>query len=105
MVGVRDIAKGHILAAEHGRAGERYILGNENLTLGKLLHWIEEITGLVMQRKRIPCWLVLMTGAISEFMADCVAHRPPRASLGGIRLARYPIFFDSEKADNELGFP
>lgn len=51
MVDVRDIAEGHILAAEHGRVGERYILGNENLTLGELLHWIEGITGVVM-----PAW-------------------------------------------------
>lgn len=105
MVDVRDVAKGHILAAERGRAGERYILGNENLMLSELLHWIEEITGLVMPRKRIPYWLVLMTGAISEFMADYVTHRPPRAPLTGVRLARYPMFFDSDKAVNELGFP
>jgi dihydroflavonol-4-reductase len=105
MVDVRDVAKGHILAAEHGRPGERYILGNENLTLGKLLHWMEEITGLDMPKKRIPYWIALIAGAISEFMADYVTHSPPRAPLTGVRLARYPMFYDSKKAIDELGFP
>ena len=105
MVDVRDVARGHILAAERGRVGERYILGNKNLTLGELLQWIEEITGLTMPKQRIPYWLALVAGAVSEFLADYVTHRPPRALLTGVRLARYPMFFDSEKAVNELGFP
>ncbi len=105
MVDVRDVAKGHLLAAEHGVHGERYILGNENLTLGQLLRWIEEITGLVMPKRRIPYWLALMTGVITEFVADHVTHCPPRAPLTGIRLAHHPMYFDSSKAINQLGFP
>lgn len=105
MADVRDVAKGHILAAEHGRIGERYILGNENLTLGDLLQWIEAITGLVMPKWRIPYWLALMTGTVSEFVADYITHSPPRAPLTGVRLAHYPMYFNSEKAVNELGFP
>lgn len=105
MADVRDIAQGHILAAERGRVGERYILGNENLTLGELLHWIEEITGLMMPKWRIPYWFALVTGIVSEFAADYVTHRSPRAPLTGVRLARRPMFFDSKKAINELGFP
>lgn len=105
MVDVRDVAKGHVLAAEKGRIGERYILGNENLTLGELLRRIEGITGLAMPKRRIPYWLALMTGAISEFIADYVTHRSPRASLTGVRLARYEMYFDSTKAVNELGLP
>lgn len=66
MVDVRDVARGHILAAEHGVPGERYILGNENLTLSELLRWIEEITGRTMPKRRIPYWLALTVGAISD---------------------------------------
>ncbi len=105
MADVRDIAQGHILAAEHGRLGERYILGNENLTLGELLRWIEEITGLDMPKWRINYWFALLVGAISEYVADHVTHQAPRAPLTGVRLARYPMYFDSKKAVNELGFP
>lgn len=102
---VRDVAKGHILAAERGRLGERYILGNENLNLSELLGFIEEITGLAMPTVRIPYWLALIYGVLSELIADYVTHQAPRAPLTGVQLARYPKFFNSEKAINELGFP
>ncbi len=105
MVDVRDVAKGHMLAAEKGRIGERYVLGNENLTLSEVLHWMEEITGLAMPKRRIPYWLALMTGVISECIADYITHRSPRAPLTGVRLARYEMFFDCEKAVHELELP
>jgi len=105
MVDVRDVAKGHLLAAEKGRIGERYILGNENLTLGELLRRIEETTGLAMPKRQIPYWVALMMGAISEFLADYVTHRAPRAPLTGVRLARHEMYFDSAKAVSELDFP
>ncbi len=75
MVDVRDVAKGHILAAERGRIGERYILGNENLNLSELLGFIEEIAGLAMPKVRIPYWLALISGVLSELTADYVTHQ------------------------------
>ncbi|PTN12009.1 hopanoid-associated sugar epimerase [Nitrosomonas aestuarii] len=105
LIDVRDIAAGHILAAEKGRYGERYILGNENMTLGELLRMIEEITGLAMPKVRIPYWVALTAGAVSEFLADYVTRRQPRAPLTGVRLARYPMHFDSDKSVKELGLP
>ncbi len=105
LVDVRDVAKGHILAAEHGRSGERYILGKENLMLSELLRFIEEITGLIMPKVQVPYWLALTTSVLSEFLADYITHRPPRALLTGVRLAHYPMFFESDKAINELSFP
>ncbi|CAE6517301.1 conserved hypothetical protein [Nitrosomonas nitrosa] len=104
MVDVRDVAHGHILAAERGRPGERYILGNENLTLGEFLLLIEEITGLAMPKLRIPHWIAMMVGACSEFVADYITHKPPKAPLTGVRLAKRSMFFESDKAINELGF-
>ena len=105
MADVRDIARGHILAADHGRIGERYMLGNENLMLEDLLRWIEEITGLGMPKIPIPYWFAFMTGLVSEFVADYITHNPPRAPLTGVRLAHHPMFFDSNKAVSELGLP
>ncbi|SEN62501.1 NAD-dependent epimerase/dehydratase family protein [Nitrosomonas marina] len=105
LIDVRDVAAGHILAAEHGRSGDRYILGNKNLMLSELLRMIEEITGLAMPKIRIPYWAALAAGAFSEFIADYVTRNQPRAPLTGVRLARYPLYFDSEKAIQELGLP
>lgn len=105
LIDVRDVAAGHILAAEQGRYGERYILGHENMTLSELLQMIEEITGFVMPKMRIPYWVALTAGAFSEFLADYVTRRQPRAPLTGVRLARYPMYFDSNKAIKALGLP
>jgi len=105
LVDVRDIARGHILAAEHGRPGERYIFGHENMTLGELLQLLEEITGLTMPKLRVPYWVALSAGLVSEFTADFITHRPPKAPLTGVRLAKHPMYFNSDKAINELGFP
>lgn len=105
LIDVRDIAQGHILAAEHGKWGERYILGNKNMMLGELLRIIEEITGITMPKLRIPYWVALTTGIVSEFLADYVTRQQPRAPLTGVRLARYPLYFNSDKAITELGLP
>ena len=105
LVDVRDIAREHILAAEHGRPGERYIFGHENMTLGELLQLLEEITGLTMPKLRVPYWVALSAGLVSEFTADFITHRPPKAPLTGVRLAKHPMYFNSDKAINELGFP
>ena len=104
LVDVRDVARGHILAAEHGRCGERYILGNENLFLSDLLMKIEEITGFVMPKLRVPYWVALSAGVCSEFISDFITHRSPTAPVNGVRLTRRPMFFNSNKAVKELGF-
>jgi dihydroflavonol-4-reductase len=80
-------------------------LRNEHLTLHELLRLIEGITGFVMPMMRIPYWLAFIVAAVSEFVADDVTHRSPRASLTGVRLARYTMFFNSDKMINETGFP
>ena len=105
MIDVRNAALGHILAAERGRIGERYILGGENLRLANLLDTVEELSGLPMPRTRIPYWLALAFAGVAEFVADRVTHRYPTAPVSGVRLARTPSVFDSSKAARELGFP
>jgi len=105
MIDVRDVAVGHILAAEKGRIGERYILGNENVRLSAVLRMLEELTGLAMPRFRVPYAVAFATGVVSEFIADHITHRPPIAPLTGVCLARVPDMFDSSKAVRELGLP
>lgn len=104
VVDVRDVAQGHILAAERGRPGERYILGNQNIQLSELLQLLEEISGLVMPKAKIPHWLALIVSVFSELTADYITRKPPQAPLTGVRLAGRSLFFESDKAVRELGF-
>jgi dihydroflavonol-4-reductase len=105
MIDVRDAALGHILACEKGRPGERYVLGGESLDLSQLLASLQDITGRPMPKVRVPCWLALATGVISEFVSDHISHKPPVAPLTGVRLACLPTTLDSTKAMKELGLP
>lgn len=105
LVDVRDAALGHILAAERGQIGHRYILGGENLRLGQVLEILRELTGLPITKRRIPYGLALGYAAISEFVADTITRKPPKASLTGVRVAGASMLFNCSKAVNELGFP
>jgi dihydroflavonol-4-reductase len=103
LVDARDVAAGQILAAERGRVGERYILGNVNLSLGELLAKLQLLTGLPMPRTRIPYALALASALVSEGISN-VTKKPPIAPLTGVRLARTSMAFDCSKARNELGW-
>lgn len=103
LIHVRDIARGHLLAAERGQPGRRYILAGENLWLSELLQWLNELTGLDMPRHRVPWFLAAAFAVVSEWAADHITHRSPMAPLTGVRLARQPMFFDNHRARYELG--
>ncbi len=101
LVDGRDAALGHLLAAEHGRVGERYILGHENLSLGRLLEMLERLTQLPMPKRRVPYWLAYVSALVSESLAN-ITKKPPLAPLTGVRLARSSMAFDCSKAQKEL---
>ncbi|MGF1497538.1 MAG: NAD-dependent epimerase/dehydratase family protein [Elainellaceae cyanobacterium] len=103
LIDARDVALGHIRAAERGRVGERYILGHVDLPLRDLLAMLEEITGLPMPTRQIPYWLALTVSTVQEFIADYITKQPPSAPLTGVKLARSPLRFDNTKAVKELG--
>lgn len=103
LVDARDVALGHVLAAERGRFGERYILGGENVSLGHVLDLLREITGLPIARARVPYALAYVTGLISEGVSR-FTKRPPVAPLTGVILARSSMAFDCRKARDELGW-
>jgi len=105
-VHVRDVAIGHILAAQKGRVGERYILGNAegNWTMHETLAARKEITGIPAPGIKIPYWVALAAGHVSEGIAR-VTGKPPRAPLAGVRMARYKMWFNPAKAIRELGLP
>lgn len=105
-VHVRDVAAGHLLAAERGRPGERYILGHAegNWTLREAFAVLAELTGLPAPRWRIPWWVARLAAEVDEVRARFTG-RPPRASRAGVRMARYKMFFNPAKAIRELGLP
>ena len=105
LIDVRDAAIGHILAAEKGRVGERYILGNQNLKLRRIFEILAEITGLAAPTKRLPHWIPITFAAFDTGLARLIPGRQPRVSLEAARLARYMMFFDPQKAVRELGLP
>jgi dihydroflavonol-4-reductase len=102
-VAVEDVAVGHWLAAEHGRIGERYILGDRNLTLKQFLEILSALSGRPMPRLRLP-HAVPFLAALADSLAARLLGRPPRIPLEGVRLARHKMFVDSSKAGRELGF-
>jgi dihydroflavonol-4-reductase len=104
LVDVEDVARGHLLAAERGRVGEKYILGGENLTLREMLERLAAIARLPAPRVRIPYAVAFGFALGAEAVSRAITHRPPRASLTEVRMARKKMFFDSTKARRELGY-
>ena len=105
-VHVRDVAAGHILAAEKGRVGERYILGHAegNWTMRQTLAVLEEITGVPAPGMRVPYFVALSAAHVNEALAR-LTGKPPKAPLAGVRMAKYKMWFNPAKAIRELGLP
>ena len=100
---VDDIARGHLLAYMHGKTGERYILGGENLHLIQILQAIDEIIGKKIKRMNISMGMMLPVAWIMEKVA-IATNTQPRASVDSIRMAEKKMFFSSEKAIRDLGY-
>ena len=105
LIDVADCARGHLLAEKKGTPGERYILGNRNMSLFEILLALEGITGLKAPRIKIPYWAALAAGWVCETLSNRVTGRPPAIPLAGVRMAKYFMYFDSSKAVRELGLP
>ncbi|NBV24350.1 MAG: NAD-dependent epimerase/dehydratase family protein [Proteobacteria bacterium] len=105
-VHVRDVAVGHILAAEKGQLGERYILGNAegNWTLREVFSVMQDITGVPAPKVQLPYFIPLVASYLEEGFAK-ISGRPPRAPLAGVRMARHKMFYNPAKAIRELGLP
>ena len=105
-VHVRDVAIGHILAARKGRIGERYILGNAegNWTMEHAFSVLEKVSGVAAPRLRIP-YLVALGAAHADEILSRFTHRPPKAPLAGVRMAKHKMYFNPAKAIRELGLP
>ena len=103
IVHVDDVAAGHLLAFHRGRAGERYILGGEDMTLRQILECIAQLVGRRPPRIRLPYAAVLPVAYAAEALAR-ITGRSGRVTLEGVRMSRKRMFFSSAKAVRELGY-
>lgn len=103
LIDVKDCARGHILAEKKGVFGERYILGNQNMSLLDILTTLEKITGLRAPRVKMPFWVAFGAGLVCEIISNHVTRKPPMVPLAGVKMAKYFMYFDSSKAVKELG--
>ena len=103
VVDVRDVAEGHLAACERGRAGERYILGSENLTLQKIFEALAKAIGRPAPKIRIPYAVAYAAGVVSTAWAG-VTGKEPLAPLDGVKMARKKMWVTADKARRELGY-
>jgi dihydroflavonol-4-reductase len=104
VVDVKDVARGHLLAAEKGQPGVRYILGGENLTLKQILDKLAAITGLPSPKIQVPHILALMSGIVDEMWTGRICGREPRVTIEEVRMSRKKMWVSSARAERELGY-
>ena len=104
-VHVRDVCRGHILAHERGRVGERYILGNQNISLKRLFQLLGERVQRRAPSIRLPYWAALGAAYVDQWLSEAFLRREPFVPLAGVKMARRPMFYDCSKAVKELGLP
>ena len=105
VVDVEDVAAGHVLALEKGRPGERYLLGNRNMTLAQVFGVLEGLTERRAPRLKLPIWMVIAAGYVDQVLEGRVLGREPAIPVEGLKISRKPMYVDCRKAVEELGVP
>ncbi|HSE83846.1 MAG TPA: NAD-dependent epimerase/dehydratase family protein [Thermodesulfobacteriota bacterium] len=104
MVDVEDVAEGHILAAEKGRVGERYILANKNMTIKEFFNLMERTTGIPSPKMKIPYFAAFASAFLVEKVLGLSFPNFSTMDLDSVKLSKFNWFIDSSKAVKELGF-
>jgi len=104
-INVDDVAAGHVAAEERGRVGERYILGDHNVTMKEFFDLVCDVGSVKAPKLPIPKTLGAAIALGFELWSDHVSHEEPRATYRSIRYAQRHAWFDPSKARNELGLP
>jgi dihydroflavonol-4-reductase len=105
LIDVDDVVRGHILAWQKGRTGERYILGNRNLTLKEMLDILAVITGKPAPRFAVPHAIPLAVAFVDELILSRYFGKTPQVSFSSVRMSQKAMYYDSSKAIRELGLP
>ncbi len=105
LVAVEDVAKGHLLAAEKGQVGQRYILGNANMTMKEIFALLERVTGIPAPPLPLPYALVLIGAYAMEALANLITKQPPVMDVESVRLSHLTLHYDCSRAVRELGLP
>jgi dihydroflavonol-4-reductase len=104
LIDVETCARGHILAAQKGRIGEKYILGNQNLSMAQIFDMLSAVTGLKAPRVKLPYTPILLAAYINHGIS-ALTGREPLIPLAGVQMAKKFMYFDTAKAVAELGLP
>ncbi len=104
IVGVEDVARGHLLAEEKGRIGQRYILGGENWSLEEILETLASICGKHVPAVPMPWLAAFLAGYVENILVGRILRREPAIPLEGVRMARHKMYVSSEKARRDLGY-
>lgn len=103
LVHVDDVASGHLAALHHGKIGERYILGGQDVLFSQILRDIAGLVGGRAAKIRLPWRALIPVAFVAEAVAN-VTGREPFATIDGVRMAKYRMFFESSKAEQQLGY-
>ncbi|MDD5712754.1 MAG: NAD-dependent epimerase/dehydratase family protein, partial [Smithellaceae bacterium] len=104
LVDVRDVAKGHVLAAKKGRTGELYILGNVNVTMKEFMKMVYKAAGFKIRPiLTFPVPMLKIAAGGFKWYADNIGHKTPLTTPPEVAYASQYLFFDNSKARNELG--
>jgi dihydroflavonol-4-reductase len=105
LIDVRDVAAGILLAGERGRPGERYILGNRNLSLREMLGMLARVTGMPAPKVRLPYAIAWCAVGAENLIATRLLGKAPTHPFEGVKMARHKMYFDAARAVRELGLP
>jgi dihydroflavonol-4-reductase len=101
---VKEVARGHVLAMEKARPGERYILGGENLTLKQILDKLAGLTGLPSPKMKVPHAVAMGFAVFDQVYTGMIMGKEPRATIDAVKMGRKKMFASSAKAERELGY-
>lgn len=104
IIDVRDVAKGHVLAAKKGKKGRKYILGNKNVTMEQFIRMVRRAAGMSEARlPKIPIPALKATAFLLTAWADHVSHSRPLLTPADAEITSRFLFYDVSRVKNELG--
>lgn len=103
-IDVDDVARGHLMAARRGKVGERYIIGNQNLSIIEFFRILEKVSGVKAPGLKVPYTAALGAAHLLEFVADRITNAHPLATVPLVKFSSQYYFVDTSKAERELDF-